>query len=137
MEAGEIRNILGRHAVLQNNVFSRDQLPTYLPIGGYVVNTDNWDGPGIHWIALWVLEDTIEFMDSFGLEPAYYGWSFALPVLMNTRQLQSDTASTCGAYCLYFLYFRALGLNMATILEFFSTDTQLNDLHVTRFVELL
>lgn len=140
MEAGEIRNILQRHAILVEHVrgvFARDQLPEHLPPGGYIVNTDNADGPGIHWVALWVEEDSVEFMDSFAHDPEYYGWSFSLSLLMNARQLQSDNAITCGAYCLYFLYFRALGLSMETILEFFSVDTRLNDLHVSRFVALL
>lgn len=140
MEAGQIRSILHRHVNLLEDVrgvFARNQLPNNLPPGGYVVNTDNADGAGIHWIALWALDDAVEFMDSLGLPPEQYGWTFTRSVLMNTRQLQSTDSATCGAYCIYFLYFRSLGLSMQSILEFFTDDTRGNDLHVTRFLRLL
>lgn len=95
-----------------------------------MVNTDNHDGPGIHWIALWVLE---EFMDSFGHSPEYYGWTFNVPVLKNDKQLQSDDAITCGAYCLYFLHHRCRGRDMNSLLTDFHNDTRLNDKLVREF----
>ena len=140
MDVRQIRDIVQRHDNLRENVrgvFARDQLPMNLPPGGYILNTDDSNGRGIHWIALWVLEDSMEFMDSFGHRPEYYGWSFTLPVLVNTKQIQSNDAITCGPFCMYFLYYRSLDLSMKTILDYFNADTQSNDLYVARFIKLL
>ena len=82
-------------------------------------------------------ENEVEYMDSFANDPEYYGLTFLFPTVMNARELQSDNAVTCGAYCLYFLYFRCLGLSMDTILAFFGSDTRVNDMHVTQLVALL
>lgn len=140
MEAGEIRNILARHELLRDRVwgvFARDRLPAHLEPGGYIVNSDIEAGGGEHWMALWVTDQEVEFMDSFAEEPEYYGLTFLFPMLMNSRQLQSDNAVTCGAFSLYFLFFRSLGLSMETILSFFSSNTHANDSHVTQFVGML
>ena len=118
-------------------VFSRDGLPRQLLQGGYIMNTDNIDGPGVHWIALWMDSDRLEFMDSFGHSPEYYGWSFNVPTLRNAVQFQSDQSITCGAYCLYFLYYRCRGFSMKSILENFSSDRTANDYTVTRFLHAL
>ena len=42
-----------------------------LPIeeGLYVVNTAPHTHPGLHWIALFVKDDTIEYFDSYGGDP--------------------------------------------------------------------
>ena len=140
MEAGEIRDILARYRLLRDNVwgvFARDQLPTHLERGGYIVNSDIESGGGEHWLTIWVTEDELEYMDPFAEDPEHYGLTFLFPMLMNSRQLQSDDAVTCGAFSLYFLFFRTLGLSMQTILSFFSSDTRANDAHVTQFVGML
>jgi hypothetical protein len=119
-------------------VFPRNRLPAPLLPGGYVVNTDNIDGPGIHWIALWVKEESIEFMDSFGHKPSHYGWSFSLPTLYNIKPLQSRNSAACGAYCLYYLYYRCRGIAMDDILLRFSDDDRRsNDACVVNFVSAL
>ena len=115
-------------------VFSRNRLPQRLLPGGYVVNTDDRDGPGIHWIALWVMPERIEFMDSFGHVSEYYGWTFGLPTLYNTQQLQSHDSDVCGAYCLYFLYHRCHGRSMDSIIHDFSSDSMSNDSLVWNFL---
>lgn len=140
MEASEIEAKLHGDSCMKHivwGVYPRDHLPRTLLPGGYIVNTDNADGPGVHWIALWVELAQLEFMDSFGYGPEQYGWTFTLPATWNTRQIQSNDAMTCGSHCLYYLYYKCRGLNLQNIFENFSVDTLYNDQLVAGFVRRL
>ena len=60
-----------------NGVYSRNNLPNKIKKGAYVINLDEYENTGIHWVALFVkqkyttgsssLELTVYF-DSFGVE---------------------------------------------------------------------
>ena len=60
-----------------NGVYSRNNLPNKIKKGAYVINLDEYENTGTHWVALFVkpkyktgsssLERTIYF-DSFGVE---------------------------------------------------------------------
>ena len=118
-------------------VFPRDKLPPPLRHGGYIVNTDNSDQKGQHWIAIWRNDDGhVEFMDPLGRKPEYYGWTFTVPVKWNQRQIQSDDSIACGAFCLYYLYYRCRLVSMNTVLHVFSNNTRLNDSIVKEFLRV-
>ena len=97
-------------------VFARDELPKDLLPGGYIVNTDNKDKPGQHWIALWVEKEYLDIMDSLGNSPEYYGWSFNIQTIYNTKRLQRPESDACGKFCLYFLFYRCRHISMLDIL---------------------
>ena len=44
--------------------------------GAFVVNTATSDHPGLHWVAVWVRDDVIEYFDSYALQPSakLYRW---------------------------------------------------------------
>ena len=50
-----------------SGVYSRNNLPKTIKKGVYVINLDEYDDIGTHWIALYVRNDCIYF-DSFGVE---------------------------------------------------------------------
>ena len=50
-----------------NGVYSRDNLPDKIKNGVYVVNLDEYSDIGTHWIALYVNNKTVTYVDSFGL----------------------------------------------------------------------
>ena len=76
---------------------------------GIVVNTDEADEPGEHWVAIYREDNVPIYFDSFGLPPfkeaiAHYlntispqGWCY------NTLCFQSIYQDTCGMHCIYFL----------------------------------
>ncbi len=137
MDAHQLNSILKADPCLKHyvwGVFPRDQLPQTLLPGGYVVNTDNARGPGVHWIALWVQHSRIDFFDSFGHVPEHYGWTFSIPTLCNIIQIQADDSSVCGAYCIYFLLHRCQGRSMEDIITDFSSDRHSNDRIVSDFI---
>ena len=51
-----------------NDVYSRDNLPSKIKDGAYVINLDEYSNIGTHWIALYVKNNDITYFDSFGVE---------------------------------------------------------------------
>lgn len=141
MDSDQLSRIMTSDECLRDGnwgIFMRDTLPNVLRPGGYIVNSDVSSGSGQHWLALWITEnEPAEFVDSFGRGPGYYKLTIPSPVVTNRRQLQSDDAVSCGAYCVYFLFHRCRGLSMKDILNSFGKDTRANDSLVTKFVNML
>ena len=50
-----------------NGVYSRNILPK-IKDGAYVINLDEYESTGTHWIALYVNANDIIYFDSFGVE---------------------------------------------------------------------
>ena len=50
-----------------NGVYSRNNLPKIIRKGAYVINLDEYNDIGTHWIALYVRNNCIYF-DSFGVK---------------------------------------------------------------------
>ena len=51
-----------------NGVFSRDNLFSKIKDGAYVINLDEYEDIGSHWIALFCKKNEIVYFDSFGVE---------------------------------------------------------------------
>ena len=51
-----------------NGVYSRDNLPKTIKKGAYVINLDEYQNIGTHWIALFVKPKYTVYFDSFGVE---------------------------------------------------------------------
>ena len=50
-----------------NGVYSRDNLPKIKNMA-YVINFDEYPDIGTHWVALWVDNNDVTYLDSFGVE---------------------------------------------------------------------
>ena len=48
-----------------NGVYSRDNLPDKIKDGAYVINLDEYSDIETHWIALYVNNKTVTYLDSF------------------------------------------------------------------------
>ena len=48
-------------------MYSRNNLPK-IKDGAYVINLNDYESIGTHWIALYVNGDNVTYFDSFGLE---------------------------------------------------------------------
>ena len=51
-----------------NGVYSRDNLPKITKQGAYVINLDEYENTGTHWIGLFVKTNEVIYFDSFGIE---------------------------------------------------------------------
>jgi hypothetical protein len=89
-------------------VFMKDALPSVMwKNESGIVNLDNSNGPGTHWVCYKKLGSTVYYFDSFGNLPPpkelqkYF--RSAKQVLYNYDRQQPDDTSICGHLCLEFL----------------------------------
>lgn len=121
MFAHQIDTILTLDAAtktLYRGVYSMDKLP-HRASGAYVINTDDSDEDGSHWIAVFVKNNTVEYMDSYGLPPLDSRCELFLgkDYYFNTCALQQLYSNACGFYCIYFLLQRARGYSADMIMN--------------------
>lgn len=140
MDGSQIFEIVSKDPCMQEHfrgIFARDRVPRCLPRGFYVWNTAKHSEKGEHWVAVHVSNyHKVEFFDSFGKPPTFYGWNISGGVKYNKKSLQSINSSLCGMYALFYIYFRCYGIEMESILAKFGTNTHENDSHVLHFVQL-
>lgn len=126
-------------------VFSRTTLPVHeiqYP-SAYIVNTDERDGPGEHWVAI-VLNNKSRgvFFDSFGRPPEFYGKELKTFLQSNVdsyvhfkNQVQSSFSTQCGLFVLSFLMLHVcLHWSMDCIENVFDVNLMVNDSIVFRIV---
>lgn len=87
--------------------------------GAYVINMDNHDEPGSHWVAVYIDDADVQYMDSYGLPPLhkecmkFLGSNYSY----NNIQLQKQYSNACGFYCMYFVLQRARGFSAQHIVS--------------------
>ncbi len=84
----------------------------------------------------------IEIFDSFGRRPEDYDERFnhfLSPeyerIIHNHKVVQDYESDLCGAYCIYYLFHRCRGYKMGAIIAHFPTNTKLNDVIVSDFMD--
>ena len=96
-------------------VFPIDLLPPRRK-GSYVINLDEHDQPGSHWVAVYDDGDKVEYFDSFGVPPTCK--TFLGPTAVySTAHIQPLMSNACGFYCVYFIIKRASNISMIDILN--------------------
>lgn len=129
-------------------VYSIDNLPTSRKANlMFIFNTDSSNLPGTHWIAVMVKKNIGFVFDPFGHTPPArithwmntrnYQWT------CNLRQMQSETSTLCGAYCLFFLWMASspylkdeLFENIMAVLFPPAKGSRQHDSTVRNFIEL-
>ena len=108
----------------------------------YIVNLDTSQGPGTHWIALGIFQETIEFFDPLGCE--LLNWP-NLPIgllkflfeasfektIVRIERLQSNVSVQCGLYCLFYVMHRQ-NFSLQAIIDYFGHQKD-NDQKLIRY----
>lgn len=93
---------------------------------GCIINSDTYDGPGKHWMALYadwsVSPASIEFFNSSGNSPApeFCNWMVKMKIAMENASMKAEctnvssirhqhTRSECGVYSLFYIWARLNG----------------------------
>ena len=121
-----------------NHVISRDQIQNQNKRGFYIVNLDNKQGPGTHWVAMKIGQHLIEYFDSFGLncpmEVVSLSNKIGINYVYNSTQYQDLNSVLCGYYCLFFINERHKNETYYDIIKKFSnTDHANNERLITRY----
>lgn len=103
-----------------------------------VVNMDNSNEPGSHWVALFVPhKEHAYYFDSFGLKPSNKNIVDYLKRFTHiTRQkfvIQSIASNVCGIYVVFFIYLCSRGYTMRKINTMLSRIKN-RDLFVVKYV---
>jgi hypothetical protein len=104
---------------------SKDELVKLSPDpGSYIINMDNSDGPGSHWVSVFIdIERRPYYFDSFGCHEPKEIEEFMKrtkrPIQSNSIQIQNINSSCCGYYCIFFCLFMSHHIGSTHKLEEF------------------
>lgn len=98
---------LGVHSI--DNLHTIREKPTIV-----VCNTDPAHLPGRHWVLFYFnSRNEVEFVDSIGKEPSYYGSEFITfmgrfsdTCVFNINRIQPDNSIICGHFCVLYAILR-------------------------------
>lgn len=145
MKGTDVADFLRRNAYTRSSflgVFPIDRLPTEIARHpcSLVINTGSAVSVGEHWTALYIDSGGVGYYwDSLGPLPVHdnvvdFVNRHTVKCERNYRSVQSVFSDKCGYYCLYFLYKKAQGASMNSLLRPFSTYRLVqNDVWVTRW----
>ena len=145
MNTNQLMKCIGGDELLSSQcvgVFPSDKLPR--PRGRpecLIANLDPSRRKGSHWIAIYIDQEGFgQFFDSYGRMPEKTRFRQYLRQncedwTNSGKPLQSIFSSTCGHYCIYFLYHRVRGRDMESILNDFSENREENDIIVSNWLD--
>ena len=118
-----------------NGVFSRDNLPNTIKISAYVINLDEYQDIGTHWVALYVNNKTATYFDSFRVEHIpkeimkFLGnWQSSSAkardknIITNIFRIQAYDSIMCGYFCIGFINFMFNGNSLTDYANLFSPN---------------
>lgn len=136
--------VIARHF---HSVRAIDELPRTLPVRHFViVNLSPRHHSGSHWLViLRSQKDTIEIFNSLGFQNLaqirpYLNFNFRTHLTYNNTAFQLSSSSSCGLYCIYYVVFRLLNLDMdfeEVLDEIFCSNKVENENKVAKFCQHL
>ena len=125
-------------------MYSRNNLPNKIKKGAYVINLDEYENTGTHWVALFVKPKYIIYFDSFGIEhiPKEINKfidndttksSFLERIKSNAFRIQAYDSIMCGYFCIEFINYMLNGKTLLNYIILFSpNDFKKNDRVIKR-----
>ena len=109
-----------------NGVYSRDNLPKITKKGAYVINLDEYENTGTHWISLFIKTNEFISFDSFGIEHipkeinTFIGSNKKLKA--NIFRIQAYDSIMCGYFCIEFINYVLKGKTLLEYTNLFSPN---------------
>ena len=91
--------------------------------------------PESHWVMVYQNKKNTYFIDSLGIDFTHYGFRFKRPVYKVSRRLQCLDSKSCGAYPVFFGCRLARGLDLNSIMNYFTWDCRLNDEFICDYIK--
>ena len=89
-----------------NGVYSRNNLPNKIKKGAYVINLDEYENTGMHWVSLFVKANKVIYFDSFGIEHIPEEINKFIgnkKIKASTFRIQAYESIMCGYFCIEFI----------------------------------
>ena len=119
-----------------NGVYSRNNLPKTIKKGAYVINLDEYENTGTHWIALFVKPKYTVYFDSFGVEhiPKKINKFISnKEINANIFRLQAYDSIMYGYFCIEFINYMFDGKSLIDFTSLISPhDFKKNDQIIKR-----
>ena len=104
-----------------NSVYSRDNL-SKIKDRAYVINLDEYSDISTHWVALWVNDNNVTYLDSFGVEhipKEIMKFIKSRNIKTNIFRMQAYDSIMCGYFCIGFIDFMFKGKSLSLIIQIF------------------
>ena len=107
-------------------IYSRDQLPKKIRKECGIINLDDIQGPGTHWVCYRNLDSVlgkpvVEYFDPFGLimpnEALKYFNTSGKRIVYSIDEIQNRNTVLCGYWCLYYLLERQRGNSILDVIH--------------------
>ena len=127
-----------------NGVYSRNNLPNKIKKGTYVINLDEYENTGTHWVALFVKPKYTAYFDSFGIKHIskeinkfihndMTKSSAIARIKSNIFRTQAYDSIMCGYFCIEFINYMLKGKTLLDYTNLFSrNDFKKNDQVIKR-----
>ena len=119
-------------------VFAKDQLMKGCfekEASIYVVNEKNFQFRGSRWVMVYQDKKKTYFIGSLGRDFTQYGFKFKRSVYQASRRLQCLDSKLCGAYLVFFGCRLARGLDLNSIMDYFTCDCRFNDKFIYDYIK--
>ena len=103
--------------------------------GAYVINLDEYENTGTHWVALFVKTNEVIYFDSFGIEHIPKEVEHAIgnkEIKANIFRLQAYDSIMCGFYYTEFINYMLKGKTLLDYTNLFSPDDFLKNDRVSK-----
>ena len=104
----DIELLCQKFGIKLNGCVSKDMLND-LPLenGGYIINLENSDKDGSHWVGLYIRDRDAVYFDPFGVQYPTQVQTYckSKKLIYNETQVQEISQECCGWYCISFLHF--------------------------------
>ena len=87
-------------------------MPKTIKKGAYVINLDEYDDIGTHWIALYSKKNAVTYFDSFGVEHIpneIMKFIKNYDIITNIFRIQAYDSIMCGYFCIGFIDYMIKG----------------------------
>ena len=102
-------------------IYSRDGLPNRIRKECGIINLDDIQGPGTHWICYRNINSVVEYFDPFGLimpnEALEYFNTSGKRIVYSMDEIQNRNTILCGYWCLYYLFERQRGNSILNVMH--------------------
>ena len=107
-----------------NGVYSRHNL-SKMKNGAYVINLDEYESIGTHWIALYTNAENITYFSSFGVEhipKEIRKFIGNKNIITNIYSIQAYNSVTCRYFCIEFIYLMLRDKSLLEYTDLFSPN---------------
>ena len=113
-----------------NGIYSRNNLPNKIKKGAYVINLDEYENTGTHWVSLFVKANKVIYFDSFGIEhipKEINKFIVNNKIKSNIFRIQAYDSITYGYFCIEFINYMLKGKTLDYTNIFLPNDFKKND----------